>query len=357
MTHRRIGVTATALALAITTGQTAAQFEGETLSLFNWSQYMDPAIIEGFEDEYGVEVVENYFNSNGEMFAKLQAGGVSQYDIIVPSNYYVPRLVESGLVQPLDHDRLPNLDHLMDTFIDPDFDPGNEYSVAYQWGTTGLVYDRDELGDMPASWSVLFDPAVNPEAPFALPEDAQVTLGAACAWLGHGYDCTAREALEEAARLVLETKQRDNFAGFIQGTPVLQQLVRGSVAAGMTFNGDYLFYKSEDPEGFENIEYVIPEEGAEIWVDNMMIPAEAPNPELAHAFIDYILRADVGAQLSNWNYYSSPNAAALPMLDEVLQQPPITPTDAEMESLTFIPSLKGDNLQFLQQVWREVESR
>ncbi|MEX0386394.1 polyamine ABC transporter substrate-binding protein [Spiribacter onubensis] len=357
MTHRRIGVTAMAVALAAGAGQAAAQFEGETLSLFNWSQYMDPAIIEGFEDEYGVEVVENYFNSNGEMFAKLQAGGVSQYDIIVPSNYYVPRLVESGLVQPLDHDRLPNLDHLMDTFIDPDFDPGNEYSVAYQWGTTGLVYDRDELGDMPASWSVLFDPAVNPEAPFALPEDAQVTLGAACAWLGHGYDCTGREALEEAARLVLETKQRDNFAGFIQGTPVLQQLVRGSVAAGMTFNGDYLFYKSEDPEGFENIEYVIPEEGAEIWVDNMMIPAEAPNPELAHAFIDYILRADVGAQLSNWNYYSSPNAAALPMLDEVLQQPPITPTDAEMESLTFIPSLKGDNLQFLQQVWREVESR
>lgn len=335
----------------------AAQFEGDTLYLFNWSQYMDPAIIENFEQEYGVEVVENYFNSNGEMFAKLQAGGVSQYDVIVPSNYYIPRLIASGLVQPLDHSRLPNLDNLMPTFKDPVYDPGNTYSAAYQWGTTGLVYDSNALGDMPASWSVLFDPAVNPDAPFAVPEDSQVSLGSACAYLGHGYDCQSREALQEAARLLLDTKQRDNFVGFIQGTPVLQQLVRGSVSAGITFNGDFLFFKSEDPEGFADIEFVIPEEGAEVWVDNMMIPAEAPNPALAHAFIDYILRADVGAQLSNWNYYSSPNQAAIPLLEDILQEPPITPTAEELEVLAFTPSLEGEDLQFLQQLWREVESR
>ena len=357
MTHQKLGAGLFAVALAAA-GPAAAQFEGETLYLFNWTQYMDPSIIEQFEERHDVEVVRNYFNSNGELFAKLHAGGDSQYDVIMPSNYYVPRLIESDLVQPLDHDRLPNLDNLMDTFIDPSFDPGNEYTAAYQWGTTGLVYDAEALGgDVPQSWSVLFDPAVNPDAPFAIPEDSQVSLGAACAYLGHGYDCTDRDQLESAARLVLESKGRDNFAGFVQGTPVLQQLVRGSVAAGMTFNGDYLFYKSDDPEGFENIEYVIPEEGAELWVDNMMIPANAPNPELAHAFINYILSAEIGAQLSNWNYYSSPNEAALPMLDQVLQEPPITPTDAAMERLTFIPSLKGESLQFVQQLWREVESR
>ena len=357
MTHRNFGKGLLALTLAGAAAPAAAQFEGETLYLFNWSQYMDPAIIEQFEDRHDVDVVRNYFNSNGELFAKLQAGGDSQYDVIVPSNYYVPRLINSGLVQPLDHEQLPNLDNLMDTFIDPSFDPGNEYSVAYQWGTTGLVYDQSALGDAPTSWSVLFDPAVNPDAPFAVPEDAQVSLGAACAYLGHGYDCTGRDELESAARQVLDAKQRDNFAGFIQGTPILQQLVRGSVDAGMTFNGDYIFFKTEDPEGFEDIEYVIPEEGAELWVDNMMIPANAPNPELAHAFINYILDAEIGAQLSNWNYYSSPNAASLPMLDAVLQEPPVTPTDEEMERLTFTPSLKGEELQFLQQIWREVESR
>jgi len=346
-----------ALVLSLAAAPAVAQFEGETLYLFNWSQYMDPSIIEAFEAAHQVEVVENYFNSNGEMFAKLQAGGVSQYDVIVPSNYFVPRLIDSGLVQPLDHDKLSNLDNLLDKFIDPAFDPGNRYSAAYQWGTTGLVYNKAALGEVPATWGVLFDPALNPDQPFAVAEDSQVALGAACAYQGADYDCTGRDALEAAAREVLAAKQRDNFAGFIQGTPVLQQLVRGSVAAGMTYNGDYLFYKSEDPEGFADIEYVIPEEGAEIWVDNMMIPAEAPNPALAHAFIDFILDAEVGAQLSNWNYYSSPNEAALPMLEPILQEPPITPTDEEMAVLRFIPSLKGDDLQFVQQLWREVESR
>ena len=347
---------AAVLALIIST-TASAQFAGQTLYLFNWSQYMDPGIIEAFEQKYDVEVVENYFNSNGEMFAKLQAGGSSQYDVVVPSNYFVPRLIETGLVQPLDHSQIDNLDNLMDQFIDPSYDPGNRYSAAYQWGTTGLVYDRSALGDVAPSWGVLFDPAVNADQPFAVAEDGQVSLGSACAYLGHGYDCQSRAALKEAAELVLEAKQRDNFAGFIQGTPVLQQLVRGSVAAGMTFNGDYIFLKSEDPEGFADIEFVLPEEGAEIWVDTMMVPVDAPNPELAHAFINFILDAEVGAQLSNWNYYSSPNAAALPMLDEILQAPPVTPTAEQMQRLAFTPSLQGEALTFQQQLWREVKSR
>ena len=334
-----------------------ASAQSDRLVLLNWSQYIDPALIEAFEDEHEVEVVENFFNSNGELFSMLQAGGVRQYDVIVPSNYFVPRLIEAGLVQPLNHDRIPNLDNLMDEFRDPGYDPNSEFSAAYQWGTTGLVYDRAALGEQPASWSVLFDESVNPDAPFALPEDGQVTLGVACAWLGHGYDCTDRDELEEAARLVLEAKDRRNFAGFIQGTPVLQQLVRGSVSAAITYNGDYIFFKTDDPEGYADIEFVIPEEGAEFWVDTMMIPAEAPNAALAHTFINYILDAQVGAQLSNWTYYSSPNEAALPMLDEVLQNPPVTPTDEEMEVLEFTPSLLGEDLRFMQQLWREVESR
>lgn len=328
-----------------------------TLNVFNWSQYMDPEIIEAFEAEYDVTVVENYFNSNGEMFAKLRAGGDSQYDIIVPSNYYVPRLIETGLVQPLDHEQLPHLNNLLSTFVNPNFDPGNQYSVAYQWGTTGVVYNRAVLGDVEKSWSVLFDPEVNPDQPFAVPEDAQVVLGSVCAWLGYGYDCDARDELMQAAEVMLDTKQRGNFVGFVQGTPVLQQIARGSVHAGITFNGDFIFYKDEDPEAYADIEFMIPEEGAEVWVDNLMIPANAPNADLAHAFIDYLLRAEVAAQLSNWTYYASPNAAAQPMLDPILQEVPITPTPDEMEVLAFTPSLKGEELQFLQQLWREIEAR
>ncbi|MGB8711501.1 MAG: spermidine/putrescine ABC transporter substrate-binding protein [Onishia taeanensis] len=334
-----------------------AQAADDKLYLFNWTEYMDPAIIDAFEERYDVEVVQNYFNSLPEMFAKLNAGGVSQYDVIVPSNYYVPRLIETGLVQPLDKTKLSHLDNIMDTFQDPGYDPGGDFSVPYQWGTTGIIYNTDTFPDAPKSWSLLFDADENPDYPFAVAGDGQVTMGGACAYLGHGYDCTGLDAWREAAKLLIETKGRDTFSGFTDGTPALQQLSRGVVHAAMSFNGDYLAFKEEDPEGFANTAFMIPDEGAEMWVDTMMIPAEAPNPDLAHAFIDFLLEAKVGAQLSNYNYYASPNAAAEPYLDEVLTQPPVQPSDDDMQRLRFIPSLSGDELQIFQQLWSEVQAR
>ncbi|MFP4262840.1 MAG: ABC transporter substrate-binding protein [Halomonas sp.] len=349
----------TALALSIGAALLAGsvQAEEDKLYLFNWTEYMDPEIIEAFEEEYDVEVVQNYFNSLPEMLSKLQAGGVSQYDIIVPSNYYIPRLIETGLVQKLDKSKLANLDNVMEQFQDPDYDPDAEYSAPYQWGTTAVVYNTETFPDAPKSWSLLFDPETNPDHPFALMGDGQVTMGAACAYLGHGYDCTDPEAWKEAARLLIETKRRDNFSGFNDGTPALQELARGVIRTGVSYNGDYLYFKDEDPETFETLDFMIPDEGAEMWVDAMMITSEAPNPDLAHKFIDFILDAEVGAQLSNYNYYASPNAAAEPHLDEVLTEPPVTPSDEDMERLRFTPSLEGEALQTFQELWSEVESR
>ncbi|MDN3522441.1 ABC transporter substrate-binding protein [Halomonas ramblicola] len=352
-----INKTALALSLGGLLLAGSAQAQENKLYLFNWTEYMDPGIIEAFEEAHDVEVVQNYFNSLPEMFAKLNAGGVSQYDIIVPSNYYIPRLIETGLVQKLDKSKLENLDNVMEQFRDPSYDPGAEYSAPYQWGTTAVVYNTETFPDAPKSWSLMFDPEVNPEHPFAMMGDGQVTMGAACAYLGHGYDCTDPEAWREAARLIIDTKGRDNFSGFTDGTPALQQLARGVTHVGMSYNGDYLFFKDEDPETFATLDFMIPDEGAEMWVDAMLIPAEAPNPDMAHEFIDFILDAEVGARLSNYNYYASPNAAAEPHLDEVLTQPPVTPSEDDMVRLSFTPSLEGDALQTFQQLWSEVQSR
>ncbi|WP_136249186.1 ABC transporter substrate-binding protein [Halomonas borealis] len=354
-------ITRNTIALALSLGGLAlagqAQAEEDKLYLFNWTQYMDPAIIEAFEEAYDVEVVQNYFNSLPEMFAKLNAGGTSQYDVIVPSNYYVPRLIETGLVQPLDESRLDNLGNVMAQFQDPSYDPGGRYSVPYQWGTTGIVYNTETFPEAPKSWSLMFDREVNDDYPIAMISDGQVTMGGACAYLGHGYDCTGLDAWREAARLMIETKGRDTFSGFTDGTPALQQLSRGVIQAGMSFNGDYLYLKDENPQAFENLAFMIPEEGAEKWVDTMMIPSEAPHPGLAHKFIDFILDARIGAQLSGYTYYASPNAAAEPYLDEVLTQPPIMPSDEDLARLTFIPTLSGATLQTFQQLWSEVQAR
>jgi len=351
----------TSVALAVALGSltlagSALADEGK-LYLFNWTEYMDPEIIEAFEEKYDVEVVQNYYNSLPEMFAKLNAGGVSQYDIIVPSNYYVPRLIETGLVQKLDRSKLPNFVNVREQFQDPSFDPGSAYSAPYQWGTTGIVYNTDTFPEAPKSWSLMFDPEVNGDYPFAIIGDGQVAMGGACAALDQPYDCTGLDSWRDAARLMIETKNRDNFSGFTDGTPALQQLARGVTHVGMSYNGDYLYFKSEDPESFENLAFMIPDEGAEMWVDSMLIPSEAPNPELAHQFINFLLDAEVGAQLSNYNYYASPNAAAEPYLDEVLTQPPSQPSDADMERLRFTPSLAGEQLQTFQQLWSEVQAR
>lgn len=351
-TTTRIAATLGGLLLA-----TGAHAQENKLYLFNWTQYMDPAIIEAFEAEYDVEVVQNYYNSLPEMFAKLNAGGVSQYDIIVPSNYYVPRLIETGMVQEIDKSQVPNLDNIMDQFKDPNYDPGGDHSAPYQWGVTGLVYNAETFPDAPKSWSLMFDPDVNQGYPFALMGDGQVSMGAGCAYLGHGYDCTGVEAWKETARMLLETKNRENFSGFSDGTPTLQQLSRGVTHAGMSYNGDYLYYSDENPEAFENIEFMIPDEGTEKWVDVMMIPSQAPNPEMAHNFINFILDAEIGAQLSNYNYYASPNEAATPHLDEVLTKPPVLPSEEDQARLHFTPSLEGQQLQTFTQLWTEVQSR
>lgn len=356
--HPLVPAVVAACAVGVLSVQAQAQDE-DTLYIFNWSQYMDPEIIEQFEEEYGVRVVENYYNSLSEMFAQLQAGGASQYDIVVPSNYFIPRLANSDLLMELDHDQIPNMENLSETFIDPDFDPGNRYSVAYQWGTTGLIYREDMVDDSDGvSWGLLFDPEMNPDRPFAiLGGDGQVSMGAAAAYLGHGYDTTDHDAWREAGELLLETRRRDNFVGFEDGTPMLRQITQGVIHAGMTYNADYVFFALEDPEDYENIRFAIPEEGAELWVDNMAIPKDAPNPDLAHQFINYILDAEIGAQLSNWTYYPSPNEAAEPMLDEILLESPSMPTDEEMERVHFTPSLSGDDLHFFQQVWSDVRQR
>ncbi|KEZ77774.1 ABC transporter substrate-binding protein [Salinisphaera hydrothermalis] len=344
------------LLLAGVSGAQAAPY-GDKLMLFNWSDYISPKLIQAFEDKYHVKVVQNFYESNPEMFAKLRAGGDAQYDVIVASNYYIPRLIESGLIQPLDKSEIPNYSNLMARFQKPSYDPTGKYTAAYQWGDTGIVYNTEKLGQQPNSWSILFDPKANPKYPFALGNDAQVMTGAACAYQGHGYACQGRDNWKQAAQLLLKTKKRSNFSGFVDGTPVLRQLARGSVAAGVSFNGDYLQDKANNPQAYKNLKFVVPKEGAELWVDTMAIPDKAPHAKLANKFINFILDGKNGATLSNFTWYASPNKAATPYLKPALRKPPSQPTAEQMKHLHYTPALKGDSLQFVQQLWGEVQSR
>ncbi|MDA3919543.1 MAG: spermidine/putrescine ABC transporter substrate-binding protein [Salinisphaera sp.] len=355
-TFRTMLFTLLALVIVLVAGPASAA-QPKKLDIFIWSQYMDPAIITAFEKKYHVEVVQNNYGSLPEMFAKLRAGGDSQYDIVVPSNYYVQRLIKTGLLQPLDHSEIPNLDNLMSRFRNAPFDPHNKYTAAYQWGDTGIAYNTDDITNAPDSWSILFDPKVNSKYPFVMGTDAQVMFGAACAYQGKQYACTGQDNWKQAARLILKNKQRSNFSGFMDDTPLLKNLARGNMAVGLAYNGDYAFDKKNNPSAFAHIKFIVPKEGAELWVDSMAIPAHAPHPMLANEFINFILEAKIGAQLSNYNSYASPNKKSLPMLNPELRKPPVVPTDAQMKRLHYTPSIKGDQLQFVQQLWTEIQAQ
>ncbi|MCP1363882.1 spermidine/putrescine ABC transporter substrate-binding protein [Halomonas sp. BBD48] len=356
MSHRPLLV-AVGLGLSILAMPVAAQ---QQLNLFNWSDYMDPALIEAFEEETGIEVVLNYYNSNAEMFSKLTAGGDAQYDVIVPSGYFMPRLIGAGLVQPLtaEGEPLPGREAILDEFQTPDYDPEGRYTVPYLWGMTGIAYNTETWPDPEPSWALLYDPEVNDAQPFALLKgDAQFTFGTACAYLGYGFDCVGKEPWIEAAKLISETRQRDNFVGFVDATATIEQLARGTIQAGVAYNGDLANKLAESSETYGKIGFFIPEEGSQRWGDVLAIPARAPHPEAARAFVEYMLRPDVAAQLANYNRYTTPNKEALALVDPALREPPVMPDAQTRQRLVSTPSVSGDTLQLLQQLWNEALSR
>ncbi|WP_136067033.1 polyamine ABC transporter substrate-binding protein [Modicisalibacter radicis] len=327
----------------------------EKLFLFNWTEYADPEVISAFEEEYGVEVVQNYFTSNAEMFSKLAAGGDAQYDVVVPTDYFVPRLINAGLVQPLDESL--GRDHLMAAFRQPAYDPDERYSMPYLWGTTGIVYDTDVFPDLPHSWAALFDPEVNPDRPFALlGGDPQVAFGMACAYQGNGFDCVGQQPWVEAARLVSQTLQRDNFSGFVDSTAAIEQVARGVTSVAVTYSGDLDYRKADSPETYGHLEFFIPEEGSQLAVDTLVIPARAPHPALANEFIRFMQRPENAAKSANYAYYRTPSQAALDQVNADLRE--VSRLEPEqMENLVTTPLIEGDQLQLLQQLWNEARSR
>jgi spermidine/putrescine transport system substrate-binding protein len=326
----------------------------EELRIYTWSEYMDEEKMPAdFEAETGIKVRLDIYENNEEMVAKLQAGGASQYDIIVPSDYIMPVLINQGLIQPLDHAKIPNLANLKPLFREASYDPGNKYSVAYQWGTVGLMYRKDKVNEEAVkSWSVLFDADKQP-GPFWLIDSVREMIGIALVYLGKDFNSTDPMDLKAAADLLVATKRSGNCMGFKPGVGGKNDVVAGTAVAAIVYNGDAIQSVTEDPE---NLGFVIPREGSEIWYDSMAIPKDAPNPDAAHKWINWILEPEVGAELSNYNQYATPNAAAEPFITpEDLSNPGIYPTPEIMEKLHFTKDLGKDN-RIVDEAWTRAKS-
>jgi spermidine/putrescine-binding protein len=289
---------------------------GETdgnLNFYNWSEYMDPDLITAFESEYGVDVVESFYESNEAMLSQIQAGVA--YDLIVPSDYMVKIMIEEGLAFALDKEALTNYGNLAEEFRTQPYDPTGDYSVAYQYGTTGLGVNLELVGDnFVPSWALVFDPDLTSQfaGGVSLLNDPRETMGAALYYLGYSINDTTLEHLEEAAEVIRGA--RDGIAAF-DSDQYDENLANGEVAVAHGYSGNMIVAIGE-VENPDNFTYVLPEEGATLWIDNMVIPTVSTAPCTAHTFIDFILDAENGAQLTNWNYYGTPNEASLPFVEQ-----------------------------------------
>ena len=329
----------------------AAVEPAKEIVFYNWSEYIEPEIYTLFEEETGIKVVEDNFSSNEEMLAKLQ-GGASGYAVIVPSDYTVSIMIAEGMLAELNHDNIPNIANLSEQFTKVPYDEGNVYCIPYQWGTTGLGYLDGEVEE-PTSWAVLFDPQEGSDTygRATMLDDVRESFAAALVYLGYDINTTDEAQLEEAKELLIQAKaglsgyDSDNYEDLIASGENL-------IAHG--WSGDFLMAQEEN----ENVAYTIPEEGGVVWVDNVCIPASAtPEERLAgEMFLDFLMRPDIGAMLSEYNWYASPNAAAEELLDEeFLNDPTVYPPAEVLAKLQYIHPL-GEAESIYQRMWDEVKA-
>jgi spermidine/putrescine-binding protein len=301
------------------------------LAFYNWSDYMDPEIVEQFEEEFDITVTQDFYPSNEELFARVEAGA-AQYDVIVPSDYMVDIMIQEELLLELNFDAIPNADNIDEDFTSPPYDPDLAFSVPYQWGTTGLGVNLAVVGDVEPSWDLVFDEetATNLGGPISLLDDPRETIGAALYWLGYDPNTTDEDQLQEAADVIAEAR---SWTAAFTSDQYSDLLLGGETVVAHGYSGNFLDNFGDD----EDYAYLIPEEGATIWTDNLAILADTSAPCSAHTFIDYILDAEIGAQLTNWTYYASPNAAAQEFIEpEILEDPAIFPDEETQEILFFL---------------------
>ena len=256
------------------------------LNVYIWSAYLPPETVRAFEAREGVRVNVDLYDSNEALLAKMQAG-TSGYDVICPSNYAVETLVHQGLLRPLDHSLLPHLANVDPFYLDRDFDPGNRHSTPYFAGTCGIGYRRSRVGDVD-SWEALWDPRFRGRV--LMVDDPRETLGAALRRLGLSVNTVDEAPLRQAQRLLIEQKP---LVLAYDSANFEDTLLAGDVWLAQGWSGEFARVIDIDPD----IAYVIPKEGSTAFLDNLAIPASAPHPALAHRFLDFVMEAEVAAEI------------------------------------------------------------
>ncbi|MBX3534755.1 MAG: polyamine ABC transporter substrate-binding protein [Xanthobacteraceae bacterium] len=357
-----------AIAFALLAGVAGAQ--ERVVNVFNWSDYIDPKVLEDFTKETGIKVRYDTFDSNEIVEAKLLAGKTG-YDVVVPGSTVLRRLLSVGVFQKLDKSKLPNLKNAWPEITQrlAAYDPGNEYAVNYMWGTTGIGYNvakvKERLGDAPIdSWDIFFKPenlAKLKSCGVHVLDTAEELIPAALKYLGLDPDSKNAADIEKAGELLLKLRP---YIQKFHSSEYINALANGEICLVVGWSGDVFQAKARAKEAAEktkkplvDIEYVVPKEGAQIWFDSFSIPKDAPNPETAYAFINFMMRPDIAARNTNTVAYANGNLASQKSVDkEILDNPAIYPPADVFKRLYTVTPYPSQLQRTVTRVWTRVKT-
>ncbi|HJZ12681.1 MAG TPA: spermidine/putrescine ABC transporter substrate-binding protein, partial [Acidobacteriota bacterium] len=323
------------------------QAQEKQLNLYIWSAYITEETVNRFEKETGIRVHFDTYDSNEALLEKMQSG-VADYDVIVPSDYMVRILKHQNLLEKLDHTRLPNVKNLSARFRNLPFDPNNEHSVPFLWGTTGIGYNKTKVTEPVDSWAILWNPKYKDR--ILMLDDLRESFGAALKWKGHSINTKDRAELENARDLLLQQKP---LVKTYSSSNFDEVLLSGDVWLAHGWSGQLAKAKDQN----KDLDYAIPKEGGTIWVDNSAIPISSRHKDAAYTFMNWCLDAKNAAEITNISGYPSPNEAAKSYVKpEILNDRARYPDEATLSKCEFLVDL-GETSTLLDRYWTEIKSR
>lgn len=323
---------------------------GEKLVVYNWGEYIDPEVLTMFEEETGIDIVYEEFETNEILYPKISSGAIA-YDVICPSDYMIQRMIENDLLSEINFNNIPNLKNIGKQYLEQSrqFDPENKYSVPYCWGTVGILYNKMMVDEPVDSWSILWDPKYKDN--ILMQDSVRDAFGVTLKYLGYSLNSIDLDELTEAKNLLIEQKPLVQAYVIDQ---VRDKMIGNEAALGVIYSGEAIYTQKENP----NLEYVIPKEGSNIWIDSWVIPKNAEHKENAEKFINFLCRPDIA--LMNFEYitYSTPNEAARELIeDESIRNSEIAfPDLSKYDNLETFQYLGTEADQVYGDLWNKVKS-
>ncbi|EJU19873.1 ABC transporter, solute-binding protein [Peptoanaerobacter stomatis] len=317
-----------------------------TLNVYNWGDFIDPDVINMFEEETGIKVNYENFNNNEELLAKIEAGSTN-YDVLFPSDYMVGIMREKGLLQTLDYSNIPNAKYIDERFVGLNYDPKQEYNVPYMWQTVGISYNSKVVTDPVDSWDILWNEKYKRN--IIMLDSSRDTIGITLKKLGYSLNTKNDKELEEAKEELIKQKE---LVSSYQVDYYKTALIGGEADMSLAWSGDAMYIKSENPD----FEYSIPKEGTNVSIDCMVIPTQSLHKKEAEMFINFMNKPEVAAKNAEYIKYSSPNLEAIKLLpDEEKNNPQMYP-EGSIESLGEIFIDLGDYNQVYDKIWTQIKT-